>query len=266
MKRLLQTKNRLTTAKGYVDKIYSLRAKNYARFHHIFTRGKDTAWRQEAAWLAEVKDGYHVLDVGTGVGLSALEYYKVWTYQGISNIKITGIDYNKEMLEMGRANIKKAGLQDKIILLRGDATNMKPNPNPEGLACLGDNSFDVVINVLGVGGLDNPLEAFKEKLRVCKEGGRVVVLDMHNPIPQLHGGESLGRRVWNKVVVSFLLKKIWGWINPSLMIVDLEKTKIDDHQGTTWGFKTVIKVIRPEPFLGRVNSCIAIFVGEKVRL
>ena len=93
-----------------VDRIYSQRAKHYEFLHHLYSRYRDTIWRQEAAWLANAKSGYRVLDICAGTCLSAVEYIKIWDYSGLENIHITALDYNEEMLAVGKRKISRLRL------------------------------------------------------------------------------------------------------------------------------------------------------------
>ncbi len=248
-----------------VDTIYSRRAKRYEFFHHLFTRNRDTVWRQEAAWLASLKDFSLVLDLCAGVGLSAIEYFKVWDYQGLKNIHVTALDYNEKMLGVAKRKISEAGLEDRVTLVRGDVMDLKKVDKDEGFASFDDQSFDAVMCVCGIGGIEQSQPAYNEMLRVLKEGGRLIAIDLHNPVPGLHKFLSVQKWIWDKVTSPFLLPKIWGWKNPTSMIEQLPKTEITDSSNTKWRFEVLNKVVRQETLMSFSALVISIFAGKKIK-
>ena len=47
---------------------------------------------------------------------------------------------------------------------------------------------------------------------------------------------------------------------------EIEISTYLDEDGVKWGFKTIIKAVRPETLFGVVYSGTAVYVGEKVRV
>ena len=259
-------KDPLLSVEG-VEKIYRRRARHYRILHHLTTRFRDTEWRQEVAWLAGVKSGDKVLDICTGIGLSPIEYLKVWKVQGLRGVHITGIDFNEEMLQVGRELIEKLGLGEQISLVRGDAMDLRRGEKEECFTVFEESTFDAVICICGIGGIEDPKSTYKEMLRVLKEGGRAVLLDMREPVDGLHKYYPKQKAIWNRITVPWVLRRFWGWNDPSNMIDEVEKVSWLDRKGNRWVFETLIKAIRTENWWFSIPAITtARFTGKKVRV
>lgn len=103
--------------------------------------------------------GGEVLDVGIGTGLS-LEHYT-------APVRVTGIDYSTEMLTKAREKVAKKKLSQVAALIRMDARNLD----------FPDGHFDTVtaMHVLSV--VPDPERVVNEMARVCKPGGRIVIVN-----------------------------------------------------------------------------------------
>ncbi|MDE1850595.1 MAG: class I SAM-dependent methyltransferase [Candidatus Micrarchaeota archaeon] len=135
-------------------------AQNYDKLSKSLTAGLDNLWRRQAVDLAGGIRGARVLDVGTGTGNIAIMLARRYP-----DYKITGIDYNKEMLAI--AMKKSRGLRN-VKYVNGDV---------ESLAMKG-NSFDIVISAFSLGIFDDLPRAIEEMRRVLKPGGRLILLDI----------------------------------------------------------------------------------------
>ncbi len=74
----------------------------------------------------------------------------------------------KEMLDVGQLKVARAGLSERIRLLRGDALSLP----------FADNSFDVAGMAFGIRNIPDRLRALREMTRVVIPGGRIMVLEM----------------------------------------------------------------------------------------
>ena len=250
-----------------VEKIYRRRARRYRILHHLTTRFRDTEWRQELAWLAGVKSGDRVLDICTGIGLSPIEYLKVWKVQGLREVHITGIDFNQEMLHVGKELIKRLGLGDQVSLVRGDAMDLRRGEREEGFAVFEENTFDAVTCICGIGGIEEPKSTYREMLRVLKEGGRAVLLDMREPIDGLHKDYPKQKAIWDRITVPWVLRRLWGWNDPSDMVDEIERASWVDEGGNKWIFETLITAIRTENWWFSIPAITtARFAGRKIRV
>lgn len=129
------------------------------------------------------RDGVQILDVGTGTAQIPIEICK-----HNSALKITAIDLAESMLSLGNNNIKNAGLQDLITLAKVDSKKMPYT----------DESFDQVISNSIIHHIPNPLECFKEMIRVTKKEGLLFIRDLLRPflehelrtLVKLHAGDA----------------------------------------------------------------------------
>jgi ubiquinone/menaquinone biosynthesis C-methylase UbiE len=128
-------------------------------------------------------DGVQILDVGTGTAQIPIAMCK-----RNNGLKITAIDLAESMLTLGNKNIQTARLEDSITLVQIDSKKM---PYP-------DKSFDQVISNSIIHHIPNPLECFKEMIRVTKKDGLLFIRDLLRPfsmaelqnIVSLHAGDA----------------------------------------------------------------------------
>ena len=112
-----------------------------------------------------------MLEVGVGTGLSALRYP--------DDCRVVAIDISEAMLERARQRLARRRV-DHVTLCRMDVT------------CLAfpDESFDAVYAPYVINVVSNPVEAAREMFRVCRRGGRVVLL---NHFRESRNGDSVAR-------------------------------------------------------------------------
>ncbi len=137
-----------------IEKIYTA----YSGFYDLIFDRFFTQSRRAAIRGMEINPEAQVLEVGVGTGLS-LPLYP-------DHCKITGIDLCESMLDRGQKKIAKHGL-DHVTLMKMDATHLK----------FENNSFDVVTASLLISVVPNPRKVLLEMIRVCKEGGKIVLLN-----------------------------------------------------------------------------------------
>lgn len=106
-----------------------------------------------------LQPGDQVLEVGVGTGLS-LPLYP-------NNVKVTGIDVSREMLDKARLRSEHAGLKQVEALLEMDGEEMR----------FADNTFDKVVAMYVVTVVPNPLQLVEEMRRVCKPGGEIFIVN-----------------------------------------------------------------------------------------
>ena len=105
-----------------------------------------------------IMPGDRILDVGVGTGLSLPLFPR--------HCKVVGIDLSSAMLKKARQKIKKLNL-NHIELLEMDAMNLD----------FPDNAFDKVLISHVVSVVPDPFMAMSEVKRVCKKGGRIVIIN-----------------------------------------------------------------------------------------
>lgn len=110
--------------------------------------------------MADVQGGERVLDIGCGVGTTAI---KVARERGAV---VVAADISALMRERALANVEEAGLAGRISVEKADVQAL---PYP-------DDSFDVVIAEAAMMLVDRD-RAVGELARVCRPGGRVLVTE-----------------------------------------------------------------------------------------
>ena len=105
-----------------------------------------------------IKPGDRVLEVGVGTGINAALYPQHCT--------VTGIDLSGSMLEKASERLARKG-RDNIRLLEMNAEQLT----------FPDDSFDIVYAPYVISVVPDPVKVVKEMRRVCKPGGKFIVLN-----------------------------------------------------------------------------------------
>jgi phosphatidylethanolamine/phosphatidyl-N-methylethanolamine N-methyltransferase len=115
------------------------------------------AGRIRAVQRMSIASGESVLEVGVGTGINVPLYP--------ADCSVTGIDLSSSMLEKARRRIW--GRMSNVRLLQMDAADLK----------FVDNSFDIVYAPYVISVVPDPLAAVREMERVCRPGGKIVILN-----------------------------------------------------------------------------------------
>jgi ubiquinone/menaquinone biosynthesis C-methylase UbiE len=98
-----------------------------------------------------------VLEVAVGTGMN-LRYYP-------ATCRISAVDVSREMLSVARRRAAKLSMNVSFSLADAEAL-----PFP-------DRSFDTVVSSLTTCTFPNPVAALKEMARVCRPGGRILLVE-----------------------------------------------------------------------------------------
>jgi demethylmenaquinone methyltransferase/2-methoxy-6-polyprenyl-1,4-benzoquinol methylase len=158
---------------GMVREIFATITGRYDFLNRLLSLRRDVAWRRFAVRKMRFFETFRLLDVATGTADLAIE--AVRRHPGI---RVTGVDFVREMLGAGRQKIAARGLTDRIRLLQADAMTL---PFPDG-------SFDAVGIAFGIRNMPDRLRALREMRRVLVPGGRIFVLEMNFPRNSLWQG------------------------------------------------------------------------------
>jgi phosphatidylethanolamine/phosphatidyl-N-methylethanolamine N-methyltransferase len=138
-----------------IEKAYRRYAHSYDRiFGPVLHPG-----RKAVVDALDCQPGQRILEVGVGTGLSLPLYPE--------HAKVTGIDISEEMLEQARRRIRELELDHVSAVLRMDAENMS----------LEADMFDIVVAMYVVSVVSNPLKLVEEMKRVCRPGGKIVIVN-----------------------------------------------------------------------------------------
>lgn len=135
-------------------------------------------WRKE---LFEKIEGKKILEVGVGTGKN-LEFYS-------TDKEVTGIDFSEKMLEKAKNKSKD---KDHVTLMEMDAENMT----------FEDNTFDTVVTSCVFCSVPDPVKGLKEIRRVCKNGGKVIMLE------HMRSNKPVVGKIMDRI--NFISLHIWG--------------------------------------------------------
>ena len=114
--------------------------------------------RIQALQRMGIQAGDRILEVGVGTGINLGMYPK--------DSDVTGIDYSEQMLEKARERVARKDIKN-ARLLQMDGGDLK----------FADNSFDIVYAPYLVSVVPDPVQVVREMRRVCRPGGRIVILN-----------------------------------------------------------------------------------------
>ena len=135
-------------------------------------------WREKLIGKIE---GEKVLEIGIGTGKNLIYYPE--------NLNIIGIDFSRNMLKKAKDKIKD---KKNINLIEMDAQNMK----------FADNSFDTVVTTCVFCSVPDPVEGLKEIRRVCKNNGKVIMIE------HMRSNNRIVGKFMD--IINFIPLSIWG--------------------------------------------------------
>jgi phosphatidylethanolamine/phosphatidyl-N-methylethanolamine N-methyltransferase len=133
----------------------------YSDFAHFYDRLFGRAFVDSEHQVIEslgLRPEHRVLEVGVGTGIS-LDAYPPYVH-------VVGIDPSTDMLEHAHAKAREREMKN-VELTVGDALNLD----------FPDNSFDFVCGFHMITVVPDPVRAMAEMCRVCKPGGRIVIIN-----------------------------------------------------------------------------------------
>ena len=159
--------NEEQTKKEQVEQMFDNIAPTYDKLNHIMSLNIDRVWRRRVMRIVRRSKAHKIMDVATGTGDLAIAMAK-----RVDRIQILGVDLSEEMLAVAREKIRKQGLEERIMLEKGDAEN---------LVMVADESVDAVTVAFGVRNFENMEQGLRELYRTIKHGGKLVVLEFSMP-------------------------------------------------------------------------------------
>ena len=157
-----------TTEKGkQVEQMFDNIADAYDTLNHRLSWNIDKGWRKKAIRQLAPHHPLAVLDVATGTGDFAILAARMLQPQ-----KVVGADISEGMMEIGRQKVAAAQLQDIISFRKEDCMQLS----------FGDNTYDAIIAAFGIRNFQDLEKGLSEMLRVMKEGGHLVILELSQPV------------------------------------------------------------------------------------
>ena len=136
-------------------------APKYDLMNDLMSMGLHRAWKAYAVLVADVRDGFKILDIAGGTGDLALAFAKKIGKSG----QVVHTDINEAMLRKGRDRLMDAGVALPTLVC-----------DAERLPCA-SNYFDVVSVAFGLRNMTHKDTALAEMNRVLKPGGKLLVLE-----------------------------------------------------------------------------------------
>ena len=150
-----------------VQQMFGAIAGKYDRMNHLLSMNIDKYWRRWTVGKVPPGESGPILDVCTGTGDLALAYWKVT--QGA--VPIVATDFCPEMLDVGRQKQQEAGINDSLRFLQADTQRLP----------FADEEFQLVSVAFGLRNVSDTDQGIREMARVCRSGGKVVILEFSMP-------------------------------------------------------------------------------------
>lgn len=159
--------NEEQSKKEQVEQMFDNIAPTYDKLNHIMSLNIDRMWRRRVMRIVRRAKAHKIMDVATGTGDLAIAMAK-----RVDRTQILGVDISEEMLAVARRKIEKQGLEERIMLEKGDAEN---------LSMVASESIDAITVAFGVRNFENIERGLSELYRTLKPGGKLVVLEFSMP-------------------------------------------------------------------------------------
>jgi demethylmenaquinone methyltransferase/2-methoxy-6-polyprenyl-1,4-benzoquinol methylase len=152
-----------------VKGVFNQVAAKYDLMNDLLSLGLHRWWKKRTIDAAGVQPGMKILDIAGGTGDMTLGFANKLNNSG----EIWLTDINAEMLKIGRKRLKNNKLDVPVAIC--DAEKLP----------FASDSFDIIIVAFGLRNMTHKDKALKEMLRVCKPGGKVMVLEFSKTAPWL---------------------------------------------------------------------------------
>lgn len=141
-------------------------APRYDLLNRLISLGLDRRWRRALVRSLDLRGAARVLDLATGTADVALAIARAHP-----DAAVVGLDPSAEMLAVGEGKVRRAGLDDRIELVQGEARALP----------FGDDTFDAACVAFGIRNVPDRPAGLRELARVTRAGGVVAVLELGEP-------------------------------------------------------------------------------------
>ena len=145
----------------------------YDLLNRCLSGGTDRYWRWRTVRTVKPEGDAPILDICTGTGDLAISYWK----KAKGKVPVVGSDFTHEMLARaipkGAKTVSKRSKQQPapLTFLEADAQNLP----------FVSDSFQIVSVAFGLRNIADTRQGLREMIRVCRPGGRVVILEFSMP-------------------------------------------------------------------------------------
>jgi len=177
-----------------IRRMFAEIAGRYDLLNRLLSLGIDRKWRRRTVQLVPPTGAAPILDVCCGTADLTLAYWRA----GRGQVEVWGTDFCTPMLALARQKLARhvpacaAPRNTTGIKLLAADTLQLPFP---------DDTFQIVSIAFGLRNLAETNAGLKEMVRVCRPGGRVVVLEFSMPRAKLP-------RMFFQFYLRFLLPRI----------------------------------------------------------
>jgi demethylmenaquinone methyltransferase/2-methoxy-6-polyprenyl-1,4-benzoquinol methylase len=158
----------------YVNHMFARIAHRYDLMNRIMTAGQDKRWRKLLIEQADLRPQGRLLDIATGTGDIAFEALR----RRPDLAQVVGADFTLPMMHVGQQRWRSNNAKQPGPGWSGADTLHLPFP---------DNTFDAVASGFLLRNVTDVKKALAEQRRVCKPGGRVLILEIPRPADNLLG-------------------------------------------------------------------------------
>lgn len=211
-------------------------ARRYDLLNRVLSAGLDRHWRTRAIRSLGLTGRETLLDVCTGTADVAL----AGASATLGAARVVGVDFAGAMLDLGRQKVARAGLDRRIMLVRGDAMCIP----------VADRSVDAVTVAFGIRNVQDPAVACAEMARALRPGGRLAILEFG--VPRIGGLRQIylwyfeqvlpriGRLVSkHHAAYSYLPESVGAFFPPEQFVTILRKAGFEDVEAVPLTFGIV---------------------------
>lgn len=144
-----------------VREVFDSVAPKYDLMNDVLSFGMHRLWKKYAIYKADVARGMKVLDLAAGTADLSLQFAKKVGRDG----EVWPTDINCSMLSIGARRMREAGFNMPVV--QCDCENLP----------FADDTFHVVMVSFGLRNMTHKDRALSEMCRVCRPGGKVMVLE-----------------------------------------------------------------------------------------
>jgi demethylmenaquinone methyltransferase/2-methoxy-6-polyprenyl-1,4-benzoquinol methylase len=212
-------------------------APRYDFLNHLLSAGIDRHWRARAIRSLGLTGRERLLDLCTGTGDLAIAAMRARPPAA----RVVGVDFAGEMLRVGHGKLRRRQLDDRIALVRGDATRIP----------VADASVDAITVAFGIRNVEQVAGACAEMRRVLTSHGRIAILEFAVPTtPGLsvvylwylrHVLPRIGRAIsHHDAAYAYLPASIGAFTTPDQFVTILRQAGFSDVRADPLTFGSVI--------------------------